>query len=142
MVIASMVGLVVSLLALVVRLVVSLFVLVVSLLPFFASFRILSLNLFMYFSLPLHAASTCFGSFVTCSDLLSSFILRYKRKKSWNKCTTSLKRSADKRTSVFNVCCYCHNKWIPTLSEPYLAHLKLIISIQQLKPTRMFISYI
>ena len=49
-----------------VALVVSLLALVVSLVPFFTSFRILSINLFVYFSLPLRPASTCFGSFLLC----------------------------------------------------------------------------
>ena len=45
---------------------------------FFASFKILSFNLFIYFSLPLHAAWTGFGclSFVTFSGVLSMFILK------------------------------------------------------------------
>ena len=81
MVIASVVRLVVPLLALVVWLIVSLLVLVVSLLPFFASFRILSFSLFMYFSLALRAASIRFGSFVTFYDVFSTYILRYKEKK-------------------------------------------------------------
>ena len=49
-------------------LVVSLLALVVSLPPFFTSFRILSFNLFMYFSLHLRPASTSFASFVISSD--------------------------------------------------------------------------
>ena len=53
----------------VVVLVVSLLALVVSLPPFFASFRILSFNLFMYFSLHLRPASTRFASFVITSDV-------------------------------------------------------------------------
>ena len=73
------VALVVSLLALVVWLVVSLIVLVVSP-PFFASFKILSFNLFMYFSLPLRTASTRFGSFVTFSDVFSMFYIKQNRK--------------------------------------------------------------
>ena len=71
-----MVRLVVSLLELLVALVVSLLVLIVSLLPFFTSFRILSFNLFIYFSLPLRAASTRVGSFVTFSDVFSMFTLK------------------------------------------------------------------
>ena len=77
MVIASVVRLVVSLLALVVGPVVSLLVLVVSLLPSFFFY----FNLFMCFSLPLLDASTHFGSFVTFSDVLSLFILRFKEKR-------------------------------------------------------------
>ena len=61
-------------------LVVSLLALLVSQLPFFVSFKILSFNLFMYFSLPLRAASTRFRSFVTFSDVLSMFILSKKEK--------------------------------------------------------------
>ena len=68
--------------AVLVALVVSLLALVVSPLPFLASFKILSFNLFMYFSLSLRAASTRFGSFVTTFyDVLSMFILRHKEKK-------------------------------------------------------------
>ena len=70
--------LVVSLLELLVALVVSLLALVVSLLLFLTSFRVLSYNLFMHFSLPLRAASTRFGSFVTFHDVLSMFILSKK----------------------------------------------------------------
>ena len=51
--------------------------LLVFLLSFFASFKIFSFNLFIYFSLPLWAVSTCLGSFVTFCDVLSIFILRY-----------------------------------------------------------------
>ena len=79
-VVEVLVALVVSLLVLLVALVASLLSLVVSALPFFTSFRILSFNLFMYFSLPLRAASTRFGSFVTFSGVLSMSILRYKEK--------------------------------------------------------------
>ena len=63
--------------AVLVALVVSLLALVVYPLPFFASLKIHSFNLFMYFSLPLHAASTRFGSFVTFCNVLSMFILKY-----------------------------------------------------------------
>ena len=48
---------------------------------FFASFILLSLNLFIYFSLSLRAALTRLGSFVTFSDVLSMFTLKYKEKK-------------------------------------------------------------
>ena len=44
--------------------------------------------------------------------------------------------SADRGTSVFSECRNYHNKWMTTLSEPYMPHLKLITSIQQLKPTK------
>ena len=44
------------------------------LLSFFASFRILYFNLFMQFSLPLRAASTRFGSFLTFCDVLPMVI--------------------------------------------------------------------
>ena len=73
--VAVLVTLVVSLLALLVALVVLLRALLVPPLPFLASFKILYFNLFMYFSLPLRAASTRFESFLTFSDVLSMFIL-------------------------------------------------------------------
>ena len=41
-----------------------------------------------------------------------------------------LKKSVNEGTSVFNECRNCHSKWMTTLSEPYLTHLKLITSIQ------------
>ena len=47
---------------------------------FFASFKILSFNLFMYFSLPLRAASTRFVFFVTFSDVLYMFYFKQNRK--------------------------------------------------------------
>ena len=53
--------------AVLVVLVVSLLALLVS---FFTSFKILSFNLFIEFSLPLRAASIRFGSFVTFCDVL------------------------------------------------------------------------
>ena len=52
--------------AVLVALVVSLLALLVS---FFTSFKILSFNLFIEFSLPLRAASIRFGSFVTFCDV-------------------------------------------------------------------------
>ena len=73
---AVLVTLVVSLFALSVVLVVSSLELLVSPLPFFTLFRILSVDLFVYFYLSLRAASTRFGSFVTSSDVLSIFTLK------------------------------------------------------------------
>ena len=72
--------LVTGVVAVLVALVVSLLALIVSPLPFFALFRILSFNLFMYFSLTLRAASIRLGSFVTFCDVLSMFILRKREK--------------------------------------------------------------
>ena len=45
---------------------------------FSASFKIFSFNSFIYFFLPLQAASTRIGFFVTFCDILSIFVLRYK----------------------------------------------------------------
>ena len=72
----------VSLLELVVGLVVSLLQLVAYPATCFASFKIFSFVFLINISLPLHPASTNFGSlsFVTLCDVLSMFILRYKEK--------------------------------------------------------------